>query len=90
MKQVRTGVDAMDTQLVALLTKRFAYMDAAARIKPAREAVRDEERKADVLKNVRQMANQAGIPAGLTDSLWELLIEASIAHEFDEWDKHKA
>ena len=89
MKEVRVGVDAMDAQLVALLTKRFSYMDAAARIKPTREAVRDEERKANVLANVRRMADQAGIPAGLTDRLWELLIEASIAHEFDEWDKRK-
>ena len=36
MTQVRQGVDAIDQELVALLTKRQAYMDAAARIKTQR------------------------------------------------------
>eukprot|EP01037_Dinobryon_pediforme_P032470 gene32470-37425_t len=42
MIEVRAGVDQVDRELVALLARRFAYMDAAARIKPARTAVRDE------------------------------------------------
>ena len=44
MAEVRAGVDAIDRQVVALLKRRFGYMDAAARIKPDREAVRDESR----------------------------------------------
>ena len=40
MSQVRAGVDAVDRELVALLARRFEYMDAAARIKPTRKAVR--------------------------------------------------
>ena len=42
MIDVREGVDATDQELVALLERRFGYMRAAARIKPNREAVRDE------------------------------------------------
>ncbi|MGB3712122.1 MAG: chorismate mutase, partial [Erythrobacter sp.] len=42
MAEVREGVDATDRELVALLARRFGYMRAAARIKPDREAVRDE------------------------------------------------
>jgi isochorismate pyruvate lyase len=36
MAEVRSGVDEVDRQLVALLKRRFGYMDAAARIKPDR------------------------------------------------------
>ena len=35
-----------------MLGERFRYMDAAARIKPSRDRVRDEARKAEVIANV--------------------------------------
>ena len=59
MAEVRHGVDRLDEEIVALLGERFRYMDAAARIKPEREAVRDEGRKAQVLANVARLAERA-------------------------------
>src|SRR3546814_9817742 len=61
MTEVRAGVDDVDRALVALLVRRFGYMDAAARIKSARAAVRDEERKDQVLDNVAQTGAAAGL-----------------------------
>jgi isochorismate pyruvate lyase len=86
MAEVRAGVDAVDRELVALLTRRFAYMDAAARIKPSRDIVRDEARKAEVLANVRAHAAAQGLPAERIAAVWDMLIEQSIAHEFGVWD----
>lgn len=86
MAEVRAGVDAVDLALVDLLARRFAYMDAAARIKTARGAVRDEARKRQVLGNVITAAQQQGVPAGVAEQLWEQLIEASIAYELNSWD----
>ena len=86
MVEVRTGVDALDQELVALLARRFGYMDAAARIKPSRSDVRDEARKAQVIANACAAAAAAGLPEGLAETLWEALVEASIAHELDRWD----
>ena len=65
MTEVRAGVDDVDRQIVALLERRFGYMDAAARIKPDREAVRDEWRKADVIAKVDAAAAAAGIDRDL-------------------------
>jgi isochorismate pyruvate lyase len=90
MTEVRAGVDAVDTQLVELLAVRFAYMDAAARIKSERSAVRDEARKQQVLKNVYDSATGLGIPAEVVADLWERLVEASIAYELDKWDANRA
>lgn len=39
LTRVRAGVDQVDRELVALLARRFGYMDAAARIKPERGLV---------------------------------------------------
>ena len=86
MAQVRAGVDALDADLVALLARRFGYMDAAARIKATRAAVRDEVRKAEVIANVRRHAVAAGLPADRLALVWDALVEQSIAHEFDQWD----
>ena len=86
MTQVRAGVDSVDAQLVELLVVRFAYMDAAARIKTDRDAVRDEARKQQVLKNVQDAASGSGIPVEVVTELWERLVEASIAYELDKWD----
>jgi isochorismate pyruvate lyase len=86
MGQVRAGVDQTDRELVALLVRRFGYMDAAARIKPDREAVRDERRKAQVIDNVRRHARIAGIPETVIIAMWETLIEGSITYEFERFD----
>ena len=86
MTQVREGVDDIDRQVVALITRRFGYMDAAARIKPVREAVRDEWRKADVKAKVDAAADAAGIDRALMSRLYEDLIETSIAHEMGRWE----
>ena len=86
MLDVRAGVDATDAELVALLARRFGYMRAAARIKPARTAVRDEARKAQVIDNVRGFAESAGLPADRLAAVWNELVEQSIAYELDQWD----
>ena len=87
MAEVRAGVDDVDRRIVQLLKRRFGYMDAAARIKPDRAAVRDEWRKADVLAKADAEAAALGIDRTLVARLYEDLIETSIAHEFVEFDR---
>lgn len=87
MAEVRAGVDATDAALVALLADRFAYMRAAARIKPDRRVVRDEVRKAEVLANVAELASAHDLPGERLVAVWEALVEQSIAYELDVWDR---
>ncbi len=86
MAEVRAGIDRLDEQIVALIGERFRYMDAAARIKPHREAVRDEVRKAQVIGNARRAAAAHNIPAPVIEDLYERLVEGSIAYEFERFD----
>jgi isochorismate pyruvate lyase len=87
MAEVRAGVDAVDRELVALLAERFRFMDAAARIKPARSQVRDEARKAQVIANAQAEAVRLCLDPAVVATLWETLVEASIAHELEQWDR---
>ena len=86
MAEVRAGVDALDRELVALFARRFAYMRAAARIKPERGMVRDEARKTAVIAAAGIEADRLGAPAERIAALWEALVESSIAYELERWD----
>ena len=90
MAEVRAGVDDVDRRIVTLLQRRFGYMNAAARIKPDRSAVRDEWRKADVLAKVDGSAADLGVDRQLMARLYEDLIETSIAHELVVFDESRA
>jgi isochorismate pyruvate lyase len=85
MAEVRHGVDGLDEEILALLAERFGYMRAAARIKPHIEAVRDEDRKAQVIANVTALARHAGIPEAVVADLYETLVEGSIAYELERF-----
>jgi isochorismate pyruvate lyase len=87
MAEVRHGVDALDRQIIALLAHRFQYMDAAARIKTDRSAVRDNDRKAQVIENAVAAARAAMIPDQSIHQIWDILVESSIAYELDAWEK---
>jgi isochorismate pyruvate lyase len=89
MAEVRRGVDALDKALVILLAERQRYMDAAARIKPDRAAVRDLPRIEQVVANVLAHAQAAGLSSAIAEPVWRTLIEASIAHEFEAWDRER-
>lgn len=86
MADVRAAVDSLDAEIVALLAERFRFMDAAARIKPARADVRDESRKAEVVRNATDTARRLGGPAPAIATIWDALVEASIAYELEKWD----
>jgi len=89
MKEVRQGVDALDRALVVLLAERQGYMDAAARIKPDRTAVRDVARVEDVVTKVLHAAREAGLSEAIAEPVWRTLIERCITYEFEVWDRER-
>ena len=87
MTEVRQGVDALDRALVALLAERQRYMDAAARIKPHRDAVFDQARIDDVVAKVLVAAEAHHLSPDIAEPVWRTLIDRCIAHEFSTWDR---
>ena len=90
MAEVRQGVDALDRALVALLVERQGYMDAAARIKGERAAVRDAARVEDVVAKVKAAAREAGLSEAIAEPVWRTLVDRCIAYEFEGWDRLRA
>ena len=90
MAEVRQGVDALDRALVALLAERQRYMDAAARIKPNRDAVHDDARIEDVVSKVLTSAEAHHLSPDIAEPVWRLLIDRCIAHEFSTYDRTRS
>src|SRR5438874_10359003 len=86
MAQVRAGIDELDAEIVALLAKRFRFVDAAARVKQSRDEVRDERRISEVIERVRKLARDAGVPEELVAGFYEQMIETAIAIELRRFD----
>lgn len=89
MVDVRQGVDEIDRMLVALIRRRQGYMNAAARIKPSRNVVRDEARIQQVLDNVKAEAEKHGLSCAIAEPVWRTMIEQCIAHELAVYDRIK-
>jgi isochorismate pyruvate lyase len=90
MADVRAGIDALDRALVALLAERQGFIEAAARIKSARDTVRDQARIDDVLTKVKAEAERLGLSPAIAEAVWRQLIEASIAHEYIHFDSRQS
>jgi isochorismate pyruvate lyase len=87
MDELRLAIDALDQKLVTVLARRQSYIERAAELKSGREQVRDPARIEDVVRKVVAAAKQAGLNPAIAEPVWRMLIEASIAHEFEAFDK---
>ena len=87
MNELRAAIDSLDARLVALLAVRQAYIERAAQLKTRRDQVRDPERIEEVVARVVAEGRKAGLSAEIAEPVWRTLIEASIRHEFDAFDK---
>lgn len=78
---IRTEIDRLDTELVALLTERFAYVQRMAELKTSPDEALVPERVDEVIDRVAAAAQQSGLDEGLTRDLWRRLIEWNIEFE---------
>ena len=86
MAALRVAIDTLDGKLVRLLALRQAYIERAAVLKTDRGTIRDEARIEDVVQKVLAQAKAAGLSAAIAESVWRVLIERSITHEFAKFD----
>ena len=86
MTDVRYEIDRIDRLLVEIIAERTTYIEAASRIKPDRDMVRDVPRIEDVVAKVLEQAELRNLPKEIAEPVWRLLIERSIAYEFDAYD----
>jgi isochorismate pyruvate lyase len=82
MTELRASIDALDSEIVAKLAVRAAYIDRAAILKQGNGLpARIDDRVEEVVANVRAKATAQGLDPDLIEDLWRRLIDWSIARE---------
>lgn len=79
---LRAGIDAIDTQIMALLAERLAHVDQVTVVK-ARDGVSAAAptRFAAVIAGVRAKAEQTGFDPDIAEQMWRGMIDALIERE---------
>ncbi|WP_336800159.1 chorismate mutase [Kaistia sp. MMO-174] len=78
---IRSEIDRLDADLVALLAERFGYVQRMAEIKSSPDEALVPERVDEVLDRVAVAASKAGLDEQLARDLWRRLIEWNIEFE---------
>lgn len=81
MAQVRSAIDTLDAQLVALLAERLGWIRQAAQIKTAVDEARVPWRIEDVALKVRGHAERVGFDPDAAERIWRAMMEECIAFE---------
>ncbi len=83
MSEVRQEIDKLDDQLVALLAKRFGYIERAWQIKKkaGNEGAMVSWRVEQVVERVRERAVKYGLSPDLIETVWRRLMTWFISYE---------
>ena len=82
LSDLRRQIDALDSELVALLAKRQRCVERVIEIKRAEQLpARVPERIEEVLTRVRELAEAEKLEPDLAIALWREMIEQFIAFE---------
>jgi isochorismate pyruvate lyase len=81
LDDVLGGVDAIDRQILLLLSQRFELMREAAMLDPLSDSFDGDAHRNRVISHVRRAAFEMGVPVGLVGDFWDRLVDASIATE---------
>ncbi len=78
---VRAEIDRIDRDVIALIGKRFKYVQAAAKFKTSTESVKAPERFTAMLRQRRHWAEQEGLSPDAVEKLYSDLVEYFINEE---------
>jgi isochorismate pyruvate lyase len=85
LDDVRSAIDHVDQQIVALLGLRAAYVRAAAPFKTSEADVAAPDRLAAMLHVRRQWAALEGLDPDFVEKLYRDLVAWFISHEREHW-----
>jgi isochorismate pyruvate lyase len=82
MDDVRSEIDRLDRELVALIAERTRYIDRAIAIK-LREGLPAyiPERVEEVVANACAAARRLGAPEHIIETIWRVMVDLFIARE---------
>lgn len=87
LEEIRTGMDALDREIIAILARRVAYVRAAAKFKTSAAGVAAPERVQKVLDLRREWAEQAGLDGDVVRGLYRDIVSYCVGEELKQWEQ---
>ena len=85
MSDIRAEIDKMDHDIIAMIGKRFQYVQAAAKFKTSETSVRAPERFSAMLEQRRTWATQHGLSPDAIEKMYRDLVNHFINEEMAQW-----
>ena len=74
IEEVRLAIDAIDQEIIAALSRRFAYVKTITRFKQTEAEIQAPVRFATVIETRRAWAQQAGLEPDVIEQMYRNLI----------------
>ncbi len=87
LEEIRSGMDAVDRDIIALVAQRVEYVRAAAKFKTSSANVAAPERVAAVLKTRREWAEATGLDGAVIEGLYRELVRYCVSEEHKRWEE---
>ncbi|MFN3075581.1 MAG: chorismate mutase [Alphaproteobacteria bacterium] len=85
LEDVRSHIDVIDSEIVALLARRSHFVREAARLKRDRSEIVVPARIEQIIAKVRREAVSLNVDPDLMERIYKNIIEAFIWHEGEVW-----
>ena len=86
LNELRSEIDAVDSQIIAQLSKRASLVSAAGRLKKNEQGVRDPKRVEQIIEKVRAQAIKAGLAPELAEEVYRTIIGCFVRMELKAFD----
>ena len=87
MQDIRTEIDRIDREVIALIGQRFQYVQAAAPFKTSEATVRAPGRFQAMLQRRRRWAEEEGLAPDAIEKMYSDLVNYFIEEELRTWKK---
>ena len=85
LNEVRTEIDKLDDEIVALIGARNSFIKQAAKFKDTVDEVKNPERIGEIIAKVRHKALELGMSANLLEEIYTIMIDEMVESEIAEF-----
>jgi len=85
LAEIRQHIDAIDSEIINLLSKRAELVSAAGKLKKDEKGVRDPKRVEQVIEKVKSKASTAGLDPAVAEEIYRTIIGCFIRGEMREF-----
>jgi isochorismate pyruvate lyase len=89
IEEIRTEIDRIDREIIALIGQRFNYVKTAAKFKTNTTDVKAPERFKSMLEQRRIWAEAENLNPDVIENIYRDLVSYFINEELDSWNKDR-